>query len=153
MQSIRLSALALLLFGAAGCTSLPFASTTPTSKVTLVTHQDLNPDGDGRPSPVPVRVYLLRSTDKLARADYFQIVDHERDVLGSDLIARDELVVRPGESQVVVLQGSHQETAIGVVVGYRNIEHADWRVISPLPVDGNLTVTLGESAASAANVN
>jgi len=121
--------------------------------VTLVTHPDLNPDGSGRPSPVPVRVYLLRSADKLARADYFQIIDHERDVLGSDLITREEVVIRPGESQMVVLQGSREEAAIGVVVGYRHIERANWRVISPLPSGRNLTVTLDATRASAGGVH
>ena len=68
----------------------------------------------------------------LEEADYFQIIDHERDILGPDLISRQEVVVRPGQSQVVVLQGQGQEAAVGVVVGYRDIERAKWRVISPL---------------------
>src|SRR5262252_8737850 len=86
------------------CTSaLQMSSEPASSRITLIPDRDLNLDANGRPSPVPVRVYLLRNAEKLSRADYFQIVDHERDVLGTDLIARDEVVVRPGESHQVVL--------------------------------------------------
>jgi type VI secretion system protein VasD len=142
-----------LMLTLSGCSTFPSESpTTSTSKVTLVTRPDLNPDGSGRPSPVPVRIYLLRNADKLSRADYFQIIDHERDVLGPDLISRQELVVRPGQSQVVVLQGQGQEAAVGVVVGYRDIERARWRVISPLSHNGELTVTLNATAVSVENV-
>jgi type VI secretion system protein VasD len=154
MQSWIVPSLTCAMLGLAGCSSLPLTSaTTLRSRITLVTHADLNPDASGRPSPVPVRVYLLKNGDKLSRADYFQIIDHERDVLGPDLITREEVVVRPGESHVVVLEGPRDETAVGVVVGYRDIERASWRVISPLPSGGELTVTLDATRASVQNVN
>lgn len=153
LRRYRIAAvLACAMSGFAGCSSMPSMSAAtapaPNSKITLVTQPDINPDASGRPSPVPVRVYLLKSADKLARADYFQIIDHERDVLGSDLIRREDVVMRPGESHVVVLEGQREEAAIGVVVGYRNIERASWRVISPIPNSGELTVTLDATRAN-----
>jgi type VI secretion system protein VasD len=147
-----------VMAGLTGCSSLPLMSPS-TSKVRLVTHSDLNPDASGRPSPVPIRVYLLSNADKLSRADYFQIIDHENDVLGADVITREEAIVRPGENREIVLQGWREHAEVGVVVGYRNIERARWRVISPLPRNGELTVTLDATQASAdatqasANVN
>jgi type VI secretion system protein VasD len=140
--------LACLMAGLAGCSSLPSLSPS-SSKIRLVTRAGLNPDASGRPSPVPIRVYLLSNADKLSRADYFQIIDHESDVLGSDIITREEAVVRPGESHEIVLQGWREHAEVGVVVGYRDIERANWRVISPLPSSGELTVTLDATAASA----
>jgi type VI secretion system protein VasD len=144
--------LACLMSGLAGCSSVSSISSAtapaPNSKITLVTQPDINPDASGRPSPVPVRVYLLKSADRIARADYFQIIDHERDVLGSDVITREDVMMRPGESHVVVLEGQREEAAIGVVVGYRNIERASWRVISPIPNRGELTVTLDATRAN-----
>jgi len=155
MQSRRYHVAAVLacaMSGLAGCTSVPSTSAAtaaaPNSRITLVTQPDINPDASGRPSPVPVRVYLLRSAERLARADYFQIIDHERDVLGSDLIKREDVVMRPGESYVVILERRREEAAIGVVVGYRNIEQANWRVISPIPNSGELTVTLDAARAN-----
>ena len=107
--------LACAMSGLAGCTSVPSTSAAtapaPNSRITLVTQPDINPDASGRPSPVPVRVYLLKSAERLARADYFQIIDHERDVLGSDLIKREDVVMRPGESHVVVLEGQREKAA------------------------------------------
>jgi type VI secretion system protein VasD len=143
--------LACLMTALAGCSSLPLMAPS-NSRITLVTRDDLNPDASGRPSPVPIRVYLLNNADKLSRADYFQIIDHESDVLGADIITRQEAIVRPGESHEIVLQGWREHAAVGVVVGYRDIERANWRVISPLPSSGELTVTLDARAASA-NVN
>jgi type VI secretion system protein VasD len=150
-DTCQLMILACAMMGLAGCSSLPSMSPS-SSKIKLVTHDNLNPDASGRPSPVPIRVYLLSNADKLSRADYFQIIDHERDVLGPDIITREEAIVRPGESHEIVLQGWREHAEVGVVVGYRDIERANWRVISPLPSNGELTVTLDAKQASA-NVN
>jgi type VI secretion system protein VasD len=150
-RDIKSAALVCAMMSLASCSSLPLMAPS-SSKIKLVTHNDLNPDASGRPSPVPIRVYLLSNADKLSRADYFQIIDHEKDVLGSDIITREEAIVRPGESQEIVLQGWREHAEVGVVVGYRDIERANWRVISPLPHSGELTVTLDARQASA-NVN
>jgi type VI secretion system protein VasD len=143
--------LACLMTGLAGCSSLSLMAPS-SSKIRLVTRDGLNPDASGRPSPVPIRVYLLSNADKLSRADYFQIIDHESDLLGADIISREEAIVRPGQSQEIVLNGWREHAAVGVVVGYRDIERANWRVISPLPSSGELTVTLDATRVSA-NVN
>jgi type VI secretion system protein VasD len=143
--------LASLMATLAGCSSLPSMSPS-NSKIRLVTRDGLNPDASGRPSPVPIRVYLLSNADKLSRADYFQIIDHESDVLGADIITREEAVVRPGESHEIVLQGWREHAEVGVVVGYRDIERASWRVISPLPSNGELVVTL-DAREARVNVN
>jgi type VI secretion system protein VasD len=143
--------MACLMTGLAGCSSLSLMAPS-SSKIRLVTRDGLNPDASGRPSPVPIRVYLLSNADKLSRADYFQIIDHESDLLGADIISREEAIVRPGQSQEIVLNGWREHAAVGVVVGYRNIERANWRVISPLPSSGELTVTLDATQVSA-NVN
>lgn len=93
---------------------------------------DLNPGPDGTPNPVPVRIYALKAREAFMNSDYFQLADKDRAVLGSSLLFRQDVTVRPGSNQTIdstVLPG---EDMIGITVGYRNIDHATWRLTAPL---------------------
>jgi type VI secretion system protein VasD len=144
----------LLALPLAACAHAQAEVAAKACRITLTAAPDLNRDASGRPSPVPIRVYAIRNAEKLSRADYFQIVDRERDVLADDLIARKEVVLRPGQSQSIVLDVPREGSPVIVVVaGFRNIEHANWRLISPVPANGDLSVTLtGASVKSASDV-
>lgn len=91
-----------------------------------------NPDASGRPSPAKVRVYELQDSASFAEADYFSLNSNDKSVLGNDLLARDEFILRPGESRKIERRGNPKTQAIGLLVGYYDL-NATWRVIQPLP--------------------
>ena len=97
---------------------------------------DLNPDGEGTPSPAVVRLYQLASGEKFQAADYFQLFEKEGATLGPDLLAREELIVSPGKPQRLTLPMKHDATMLGVIVSFRDIDRADWRAVADVAPSG-----------------
>lgn len=137
----RLACLAMLVTIAA-CASGP----PDTVQVTLTGDPALNPGPDRKAVPTQVRLYLLGRTEKFNGADYFQLYGKEADVLGADLIARDEETVRPGETRTVPL-AARGAKYLGIAVSYRAIDTATWRAV--VPTASRVQVTLGANAVSA----
>nr|WP_245180166.1 type VI secretion system lipoprotein TssJ [Cupriavidus sp. LEh25] len=93
----------------------------------------VNPDDQDRASPVLVRVYELRTEAAFKSADYFSLDQNDKTVLTQDLLARDAFVLRPGESRSIERKLNPQTTALGFLVGYRDLGKATWRTVYPLP--------------------
>jgi type VI secretion system protein VasD len=104
--------------------------------VTLKAAAELNPDVTGRPSPVAVRLYQLKSASKFTNADFFALFDHDSALLGADLLAREDLQVEPGASRSVVLERAKDVRQIAVLAAYRDVDSASWRaVVDVWPAD------------------
>ena len=110
-------ALAIVLGGAlAGCKSKPPKPAPPPPVIltlNLAASADVNPDAQGRPSPVVVRVYQLKD--------------------GAALAARQEFELAPSEQRSVTLKPPPEVRFIGVVVAYRDIRNARWRAQLVVP--------------------
>ena len=91
-----LTALALLLM--AGCSSLSPYSTVTKLNLTLTASDQLNPDLNGRPSPIVVRLLELKHPVAFENADFFSLYEHAKQSLTPDLVASEELELRPGET-------------------------------------------------------
>ena len=91
-----------------------------------------NPDDTGRPSPVKVRLYELKDSNSFSEADYFSLNTADKATLGSDLLVRDEFILRPGESKYLQRRSHPQTTAIGILAGYRDL-NSTWRHVHALP--------------------
>jgi type VI secretion system protein VasD len=100
----------------------------------------VNPDAGGRPSPVVVRVYQLQSDTKFAEADFFALFDTEQQVLGEDLLSREEVTLAPGERKPLHLEVKDGVKFIGAVAAYRDIRNSRWRVLQPAPTKNLLDV-------------
>lgn len=96
----------------------------------------LNPGAEGQPTPVRVRVFELRNAGRFRGADYFALVEQPGQALGDDLIDRDELLVQPGEQRDLVRRVNPATRQVGIVVGYRALDRAQWRDVIELPADG-----------------
>ena len=97
------------------------------SAMTIAASADANPDGTGRPSPVVVRVYQLRTDAAFASADFFALYDDDQKVLGQELISRDEYVLAPSESRVIDVAVSGDTRFVGAIAAFRDIRNAQWR--------------------------
>jgi type VI secretion system protein VasD len=96
-------------------------------EVTLNADAGINPNEDGKPSPIVVRVYELKGLKAFNNATYFDIMDDEAKTLGAELIASTEYELTPGKQQKYDRQVSAEATHLGVVAGFRNIQQATWR--------------------------
>jgi type VI secretion system protein VasD len=122
-----------LLAGAAlsGCSMFGMAGPA-TLNANVVASAQVNPDARKRASPVMVRVFELKSSTVFDQADFVSLFEKEQAVLGADLLARDEFVLRPGEARSITKPLSPDTKFIGVMVAYREIERARWRALVPV---------------------
>ncbi|KVP89376.1 hypothetical protein WJ96_20190 [Burkholderia ubonensis] len=124
---------------AATCASLAACGSAPARKepvdlnLRIDASAHVNPDERGRPAPIMVRVYELKSTNDFDNADFFTLQNDGRKVLGDDALVTDEFVLRPGDTQTVRRRINASTTAIGVLAGYRDLGKSVWRAIYKLP--------------------
>ncbi len=122
----------------AGCAEIPFIKPDPTLvEAKIVASPQANPDSRKRPSPVVVRVYELKGRAQFDAADFISLFERDKDVLGSDLIARDEFVLKPGETKDLNRQPQAEAKFLAVLVGFRDLEKARSRAIAA--VEANKT--------------
>lgn len=106
------------------------------ARMTLAAAADANPDGTGRPSPIVVRVYQLRSDAAFSRAEFVDLFDDEQMVLGPELITRDEYTLVPAERQIIAVSVQEETRFVGAIAAFRDIRNAQWRAVVPAPRQG-----------------
>lgn len=93
----------------------------------------LNPGANGQAAPVRVRILELKNSASFSRADYFALAERGPATLGADLVDQDEVLVQPGEQVRIDRPLNPLTRQIGLVVGYREIDQAQWRSLLPVP--------------------
>jgi type VI secretion system protein VasD len=144
---IRAAMVAVALAALAGCASSP--KPTPV-KATLVAAADVNPDIEGHPAPIVVRIYELKEEGAFNNADYFKLVDREQEALGASLIAREEYELQPGETRAWELRIPPEAHFLGVAAGYRDLANSRWKALLGAPRKGFRTRKLTINVARAA---
>jgi len=107
-----------------------------TVKGFITTAEDLNPDYRGRPSPVGLIIFQLKSADAFNNADFFALFDPDTTALGGDLIARSQRMLQPGQSFEIEEEFDEEARFVGFVAAFRDVEHAQWRGLVELPQKG-----------------
>ena len=100
-------------------------------------------------------MYELKSSALFEAADFVSLYDKDQATLGAEMIGRDEVVMRPGETQVIAVKTLPADAKfIGVVAAYRELERARWRTLVPLvPNKVNLLTIQLEDLAVQASVS
>jgi type VI secretion system protein VasD len=80
-----------------------------------------------------VFVFELRSGSTFESRDFFALQSDPQQALQADLLNVEQIVLRPGQAHTFKRPGDLQATAVGVVVGYRELDASVWRVLLPLP--------------------
>lgn len=124
--------------------------------MTVIAAADVNPAADGRSSPVVLRIYQLKEDAKFNNAEFFALFDNDQQVLGADLLAREEIELLPGERREIEFAVAGETKYVGAMAAYRDVRNAQWRAIQTAPKKGlyNLvkkdavTVTAGRAAVT-----
>ena len=111
-----------------GCQSF-YSVFPPSTDFNFKVAKHVNPDMDGRPSPVVVKVYELASRTRLSNQDFFELYDAPESVLGVDLLRKEELEFEPGDRFEYNMALSPAARYVAVVVAYRDIEQARWKAV------------------------
>lgn len=93
---------------------------------------DLNPDRDGRASPLVVTMYQLKSPVAFNNASFFSLFDKPQAELGADFQGKEEIELRPGQKLKIERELNPQTRYLGFLAGYRNIERSTWRAVTPV---------------------
>ncbi|AIR88604.1 type VI secretion system lipoprotein TssJ [Pseudomonas cremoricolorata] len=127
------AAAALILLSACSKDATPQAPAEQAVQLYFSAAAGLNPGASGEPAPVRVRIFELKNAAAFARADYFALAERAQQTLGSDLIDQDEVLLRPGQQLPVHRALDPSTRQIGLVVGYREIDRAQWRAVLAVP--------------------
>ncbi|VXD04136.1 Type VI secretion system protein VasD [Pseudomonas sp. 8Z] len=130
----RLFSLALcaLLLTLTGCSALSPYSTMTKLDLSLTGSDQLNPDLNGRPSPIVVRLMELQHPVAFENADFFSLYQRPKEALAPDLVAFEELELRPGETRELKLSVQEGSRYVGVLAAYRDLPEASWRYVIPV---------------------
>jgi type VI secretion system protein VasD len=93
----------------------------------------INPDPNGRPSPIVLRFYELKSLSNFNGADFFLLYDQEAHVLGPEMVSREVMELNPGMQRSFERQLQPETRFIGVIAAFRAIEQAHWRAAEAIP--------------------
>ncbi|RZI72787.1 MAG: type VI secretion system lipoprotein TssJ [Variovorax sp.] len=143
-RSLAAGLLLVAAFAIAGCAAKPPVVTPVTMTVTA--GADANPDVRGRASPLIVRVYALKSPGPFEGADFFSLFEKDTATLGAELIQREEMLLRPGESKKLDMTMPADGKAIGVMAAYRDLDRARWREVRAVEVGKPLALTISLGA-------
>lgn len=109
---------------AAGCASQPAPTMLAGS---VVASAGLNPSVSGRPSPLLLRLYELKSDTAFKQADFMSLYQSDQAALGAEMVAREEIMLQPGQTHPLARALDAQTRHLGVVAAYRDLERAVWR--------------------------
>lgn len=122
---VRAAALLALLAACGGPPKVP--PTTVAGSVVAVA--GVNPSVSGRPSPLLLRVYELKTATVFAAADFVSLYQRDQAELGADLVGREEIMLAPGESRPIHRTLAPETRFLAVFAAYRDVEHARWRAV------------------------
>jgi type VI secretion system protein VasD len=88
---------------------------------------DVNPNGEGRASPVGVRIYQLKSYSAFGKANFFALYDNDEGVLGGDLIGKQEIMLMPNERRTVFFETGDNTRTIGLMGIFMVYESIQWK--------------------------
>ncbi|HEY0857656.1 MAG TPA: type VI secretion system lipoprotein TssJ [Albitalea sp.] len=123
---IGAAAIVAALVIVAGCSSPPKPTTVSAS---LQAGAGVNPDLRRRASPIVVRVYELKSAAAFDGADFVSLYERDQATLAAEMGAREEFILRPGETRQWDKTTAPDTKFIGVMAAFRDIERARWKSI------------------------
>lgn len=141
----RLLSLAFIaaLLSLAGCAALSPYSDMTKLDLSLAGSDQLNPDLNGRPSPIVVRLMELKHPVAFENADFFSLYQRPKEALAPDLVTQEELELRPGETRQLKVSVQEGSRYVGVLAAYRDLPEANWRYV----------IAIDEQQRNAANLS
>lgn len=131
---LRLVVIGLLVLTVAACQATRRTLNFDTSlELTVQAAEDVNPDDDGRASPVVVRVFMLADDRQFAREDFLNLYENAESRLGKDLL--DTVILKefaPGEKRVEKIQLTPDVRYVGLLAEFVQYHRADALMLLPI---------------------
>jgi type VI secretion system protein VasD len=88
---------------------------------------NINPNSEGRASPLVVRIYRLKSYSVFEDADFFSLYEKADEALGGELIDKEEILLNPNEKRTVFFEASDDLRTVGIFGVFRDYEQGQWK--------------------------
>ena len=108
---------------------------------------DINPNGEGRASPLGVRIYQLKFYSAFGKADFFSLYDNDEQVLGRELIKKQEILLKPNEKRTVFFEAEDETQTIGLMGAFMDYENTQWKAAAGIQANKTtvINVTIGRA--------
>ncbi|RMQ43307.1 Type VI secretion lipoprotein, family [Pseudomonas cichorii] len=131
-----------VLLALGSCSTLSPYSTQTRLSLQLTASETLNPDINGRSSPIVLRLLELRQPVAFENLDFFSLYGRARESLNHDLVASEERELQPGQRVLLKLKAGKGSHYVGILAAYRNLPEARWRHVIPLMAEGHTRTEL-----------
>lgn len=136
---IRVLGMAVLLL-LSSCASGPPKPAVIQANVTVA--GDANPDARGRASPVVLRLFELTNLGAFQSADFFSLIERDKEALGGELVAKEEITLLPGEKKHFDRPLQANTRFVAVVAAFRDLEKSSWRASIPVRASQAMPVAI-----------
>ena len=109
---------------------------------------DVNPNPEGRSSPLVLRVYELKSPSHFQKADFLALYEKDQDTLGKDLLRKEEITINPNEKRTLYFEPTDKTHAVGVFAALRQYDGGQWRVAADVEPNKFLLLHIWVSGTS-----
>ncbi|EKO3843747.1 type VI secretion system lipoprotein TssJ [Vibrio harveyi] len=128
MKTIMKTLLLFITAALVGCSAANLV-VDPYADLALTAKHNINPDSNGRPSPVVIYVFELTSSTVFESQDFFSLYESYDTVLGPDLVNKYEISLTPGQEDIYHASMSPKTQYLGLVAAFRDIENSNWRQV------------------------
>lgn len=101
--------------------------------LSFIADNNINPDDTGRPSPLFIRLYELKSPRQFERANFIDLYEREGEVLGADLLGKQTLKpLKPGDQRKDTLVVNKEAQYVGLLAEFLQYKNAKFKVVIPV---------------------
>lgn len=103
-------------------------------KLNFVVDADINPDEQGQASPLFVRLYELKSTKMITKADFIDLFEQDKTLLGADLVGDVHRLKRfkPGEDRTEQFVLDKQTQYVALYAEFFDFKDSNFKLVVPV---------------------
>lgn len=102
-------------------------------QIELLVDADINPDEQGLASPLFIRLYELSSNKMMRRADFIEIYERDKELLGADMIAVHKLKrLKPGENRTEHFVLDKKTNYVALYAEFLEFKGSKYKLIIPV---------------------
>ena len=137
-NTIYISLLSICVLTLSACSSLNsavgglFGADTDLT-LTFNVESDINPDENKVPSPLFIRMYQLKSTKLFEKANFIDLYENSKEVLGADFVDMQKLKrLKPGENRENNFVLDEKTRFVGLYAEFLNYKNSRYKLVIPV---------------------
>lgn len=137
-QSVKVAFIVLVIAYLMGCQSMNGAvggyfGLDTDLQIDFKVDADINPDELGKASPLFIRMYELKANKMMKKADFIEIYERDKEVLGSDMVAMHKLKrFKPGESRTEYFVLDKKAHYVALYAEFLEFKEAKYKLVIPV---------------------